>query len=160
MGKSRSATAVLMYIMKLFSMKLDDAFEYVKTMRDQTEPNSAFLLQLQEYEKQNFSFAQETALLASEPPSPGILGAKLSVESGLTPSPEQIAARYLLGDPVMFQEEKGITIDISDHTKIKLPLRLQHKAESQYETWKGEGYNVIKMDNKNKEFVPNLESTR
>lgn len=34
MGKSRSATAVLMYIMKLFSMKLDDAFEYVKTMRD------------------------------------------------------------------------------------------------------------------------------
>ena len=44
MGKSRSATAVLMYIMKLFSMKLDDAFEYVKTMRDQTEPNSGFLL--------------------------------------------------------------------------------------------------------------------
>jgi predicted protein tyrosine phosphatase len=34
MGKSRSATAVLMFIMKLFSMKLDDAFEYVKTMRD------------------------------------------------------------------------------------------------------------------------------
>ena len=97
-------------------------------------------------------------MLASEPPSPGILGAKLSAEGGL--SPDQIAARYLLGDPVMFQEEKGVTIDISDYTRMKLPLRLQHKAESQYETWKGEGYNVVKMDNKNKEFVPNLESTR
>ena len=45
-------------------------------------------------------------------------------------SPEQIAARYLLGDPVMFQEEKGITIDLMDHNRIDLPLRLQHKAES------------------------------
>jgi len=31
MGMSRSATSVLMFIMRLFSMKLVDAFEYVKT---------------------------------------------------------------------------------------------------------------------------------
>ena len=86
------------------------------------------------------------------------MGAKSVAEGGL--SPEQIAARYLLGDPVMFQEEKGITLDLMDYNRIDLPLRLQHKAESQYETWKAEGYNVLKMDNKNKEFVPNLESTR
>ena len=31
MGKSRSATSVIMFIMKLFSMRLDDAIEFVKT---------------------------------------------------------------------------------------------------------------------------------
>ena len=43
MGKSRSATSVIMFIMKVFSMKLDDAYEYVKTQREQTEPNEGFI---------------------------------------------------------------------------------------------------------------------
>ena len=43
MGMSRSATVVLMFIMKLFQIKLDDAFEYVKTQRDATDPNEGFM---------------------------------------------------------------------------------------------------------------------
>lgn len=31
MGMSRSATSVIMFMMRLFSMNLDDAFEFVKT---------------------------------------------------------------------------------------------------------------------------------
>ena len=43
MGMSRSATVVIMFIMKLFQCKLDDAFEYVKTQRDATDPNDGFM---------------------------------------------------------------------------------------------------------------------
>ena len=59
MGKSRSATSVIMFIMKLFSMPLDDAFEYVKTQREQTEPNDGFLEQLRKFQESNFVFASE-----------------------------------------------------------------------------------------------------
>ena len=59
MGKSRSATSVIMFIMKLFSMPLDDAFEYVKTQREQTEPNDGFLEQLRKFQDSNFIFASE-----------------------------------------------------------------------------------------------------
>ena len=48
-----------MFIMKLFSMRLDDAFEYVKTQREQTEPNDGFLEQLRKFQEANFAFAQE-----------------------------------------------------------------------------------------------------
>jgi hypothetical protein len=66
MGKSRSATSVIMFIMKLFSMPLDDAFEYVKTQREQTEPNDGFLEQLRKFQDSNFIFASE---LEQEDPS-------------------------------------------------------------------------------------------
>ena len=33
MGMSRSATSVIMFIMRIFSMKFEDAFEFVKTQR-------------------------------------------------------------------------------------------------------------------------------
>ena len=59
MGKSRSATSVTMFIMRLFSMKLEDAFEFVKTQREATDPNSGFLEQLSNFEETNFKFESE-----------------------------------------------------------------------------------------------------
>lgn len=66
MGMSRSATSVIMFIMRLFSMKLDDAFEFVKTQREATDPNDGFLEQLRIFEKTDFSFETDST---SEPQS-------------------------------------------------------------------------------------------
>ena len=52
-------TSVIMFIMKLFSMRLDDAFEYVKTQREATDPNDGFMEQLRMFEKKKFAFEQE-----------------------------------------------------------------------------------------------------
>ena len=59
MGMSRSATSVIMFIMRLFSMKLEDAFEFVKTQRQATDPNDGFMEQLRNFEKTSFSFQDE-----------------------------------------------------------------------------------------------------
>lgn len=59
MGMSRSATSVIMFIMRLFSMKLEDAFEFVKTQRQATDPNDGFMEQLRSFEKTSFSFQDE-----------------------------------------------------------------------------------------------------
>ena len=60
MGMSRSATSVIMFIMRLFSMKLEDAFEFVKTQREATDPNDGFMEQLRSFEKTAFAFEQES----------------------------------------------------------------------------------------------------
>ena len=56
MGMSRSATSVIMFIMRLFSMRLEDAFEFVKTQREATDPNDGFLEQLKLFEETSFAF--------------------------------------------------------------------------------------------------------
>ena len=60
MGMSRSATSVIMFIMRLFSMKLKDAFEFVKTQREKTDPNDGFMEQLRGFEANHFSFNNES----------------------------------------------------------------------------------------------------
>ena len=59
MGMSRSATSVIMFIMRLFSMKLDDAYEFVKTQREATDPNEGFMEQLRFFEENQFMFPSE-----------------------------------------------------------------------------------------------------
>ena len=54
MGMSRSATSVIMFIMRLFSMKLEDAFEFVKTQREATDPNDGFMEQLRKFEEKAY----------------------------------------------------------------------------------------------------------
>lgn len=60
MGMSRSATSVIMFIMRLFSMSLVDAFEFVKTQRHATDPNDGFLEQLRLFEQTSFAFENES----------------------------------------------------------------------------------------------------
>lgn len=59
MGMSRSATSVIMFIMRLFGMKLEDAFEFVKTQREATDPNDGFMEQLRLFEDKAFKFDSE-----------------------------------------------------------------------------------------------------
>jgi len=48
-----------MFIMRLFSMKLDDAYEFVKTQREATDPNEGFMEQLRFFEENQFMFPSE-----------------------------------------------------------------------------------------------------
>ena len=43
MGRSRSATCVIMYIMKRFGVAFEDAIEFVKSRREEVDPNEGFL---------------------------------------------------------------------------------------------------------------------
>ena len=48
-----------MFIMRLFGMKLEDAFEFVKTQREATDPNDGFMEQLRLFEDKAFKFDSE-----------------------------------------------------------------------------------------------------
>ncbi|EOY05545.1 Dual specificity protein phosphatase 1 isoform 1 [Theobroma cacao] len=50
-GKSRSVTIVVSYLMKKHGMSLSQALEHVKSKRPLAAPNSGFIQQLQELEK-------------------------------------------------------------------------------------------------------------
>ncbi|KAL6188717.1 hypothetical protein ACLB2K_040108 [Fragaria x ananassa] len=50
-GKSRSVTIVLAYLMKKHGMSLSEALEHVKSRRPQASPNAGFMSQLQAFER-------------------------------------------------------------------------------------------------------------
>ncbi|KAJ0093331.1 hypothetical protein Patl1_25449 [Pistacia atlantica] len=50
-GRSRSVTIVVAYLVKKHGMSLSQALEHVKSRRPQAAPNAGFILQLQEFEK-------------------------------------------------------------------------------------------------------------
>nr|UBK24583.1 MKP2 [Chrysanthemum x morifolium] len=50
-GRSRSVTVILAYLMKKHHMSLSEALDLVKSKRSVASPNSGFMLQLQNYEK-------------------------------------------------------------------------------------------------------------
>ncbi|CAK9137179.1 unnamed protein product [Ilex paraguariensis] len=50
-GRSRSVTIIVAYLMKKHGMSLSEALEHVKSKRPVASPNSGFLLQLQNFEK-------------------------------------------------------------------------------------------------------------
>lgn len=54
MGKSRSVSFIIAYLMKFQKMKLDEAYLYVKKLRRVAFPNIGFMRELKEFEKQLF----------------------------------------------------------------------------------------------------------
>ncbi|KAA8548591.1 hypothetical protein F0562_000275 [Nyssa sinensis] len=50
-GRSRSVTIIVAYLMKKHGMSLSQALEHVKSKRPQAAPNKGFMLQLQNFEK-------------------------------------------------------------------------------------------------------------
>eukprot|EP00058_Branchiostoma_floridae_P005171 XP_002590659.1 hypothetical protein BRAFLDRAFT_125545 [Branchiostoma floridae] len=50
MGVSRSASTVIAYAMKEYNMAMQDAYNYVKSIRSCIKPNCAFMQQLEEYQ--------------------------------------------------------------------------------------------------------------
>lgn len=51
-GKSRSTTIVAAYLMKYRSMSVDEALKFIKEKRSQIDPNSGYIDQLREYERE------------------------------------------------------------------------------------------------------------
>ena len=51
MGKSRSVTLVIAYIMKKYKMGFKEAFHFVKRKRREASPNEGFVFQLGKYEE-------------------------------------------------------------------------------------------------------------
>jgi len=56
MGKSRSATITIMFLMKRFSWNFEKAFMFVKRKREIVNPNEGFIQRLLEFEKNNLTF--------------------------------------------------------------------------------------------------------
>ena len=56
MGRSRSATIVIMYLMRKFKMRLEDAIKMAKIRRDAVDPNPGFLKQLSEFSESGCEF--------------------------------------------------------------------------------------------------------
>lgn len=50
-GRSRSVTIVVAYLMKKHNMSVSEALDLVRSKRPMASPNSGFMLQLQNYEK-------------------------------------------------------------------------------------------------------------
>ena len=57
-GVSRSATLVIMYLMKAANMTLHEAIRFTKRHREVVEPNDGFMNELQEFEKNNKEFIE------------------------------------------------------------------------------------------------------
>jgi len=56
MGKSRSATITIMFLMKRFSWNFEKAFNFVKRKREIVCPNEGFVQRLQEFEQNDLAF--------------------------------------------------------------------------------------------------------
>jgi dual specificity MAP kinase phosphatase len=55
-GVSRSATLVIMYLMRAARMSLEESLNFIKRHREVVEPNDGFMIELQEFEKNNNEF--------------------------------------------------------------------------------------------------------
>jgi len=59
LGKSRSASIVIMFLMKMFDCSYSDAHDYVKERRSLIKPNYGFVSQLEDFEKRHYKFKEE-----------------------------------------------------------------------------------------------------
>ena len=65
MGMSRSATIVIMYLMRKFQLGWDTAFKITKLRRDIIDPNEGFIKKLKEYEGKQYKL-KRTITVCSE----------------------------------------------------------------------------------------------
>jgi protein-tyrosine phosphatase len=56
LGVSRSATIVIMFIMKTYRMSLEDSLSFVKSQRQKIDPNPGFMKQLEEFQLHGCNF--------------------------------------------------------------------------------------------------------
>jgi protein-tyrosine phosphatase len=59
LGISRSPTLAIMYVMRKFKLKFDEALNFLKFQRYATNPICSFLYELEDFEKNGFKFEEE-----------------------------------------------------------------------------------------------------
>lgn len=62
MGMSRSATMVIIYLMKKFNIDWKLAFDIVKMRRDIVDPNEGFISKLKEYDSKLISLTRKSSV--------------------------------------------------------------------------------------------------
>lgn len=67
MGRSRSATMVIMYLMRKFQIDWQLAFDIVKMRREIIDPNDGFLSKLRDYEGKQYKLKRTITLLDESP---------------------------------------------------------------------------------------------
>lgn len=87
-GISRSATICIAYLMAKKRLRMEEAYEYVKSRRRVVSPNFNFMGQLLSFENQVFSSAASANSSTSAPPSP-LLAAVAS-----TPDPDSMTPSH------------------------------------------------------------------
>lgn len=60
MGRSRSPTIVIMYIMKRFKLPFEIAFKLVNQRREKIDINHGFIEKLKQFEANGFKFSTES----------------------------------------------------------------------------------------------------
>ena len=78
-GVSRSATIVIMYLMKHFDWSYDLAFAFVKRHREIIDPNGGFMNQLQEFDEDKLLFPRSTTMIKIKKLNPSTSAAKLRI---------------------------------------------------------------------------------
>jgi len=66
MGRSRSATMVIMYLMRKYQVDLNTAFDIVKVRRDIIDPNEGFMQKLQTYEGKQYKLKRTITVRENE----------------------------------------------------------------------------------------------
>lgn len=56
LGVSRSSTICIMYIMKKFKLPFQEVYDFVKYQREKSNPIDSFQYELEDFEKNEFSF--------------------------------------------------------------------------------------------------------
>lgn len=60
-GVSRSATIVIMFLMRTYELGLDEAFRFVKRHREIIEPNEGFMNELRNFQMNNLQFLRRSS---------------------------------------------------------------------------------------------------
>ena len=119
-GVSRSSTFVIGYLMKKNGMSLDEALEYVKSIRPIVMPNLAFIAQLKAYEirlakdRENVTDSLENSATnrpVLERTVPLNKAVEIGPSMGPTPNPSIEGAQYTLDDTIDSAELVGPSID-------------------------------------------------
>ena len=59
LGVSRSATIVIMFLMRTFGMSLQDSLNFLKSHRNQVDPNPGFIKQLEDFYNFKYKFSKK-----------------------------------------------------------------------------------------------------
>jgi len=110
-GVSRSATIAIAYVMKHFSLSLDNAYRYVKDKRPTISPNLNFMGQLLQYEQQ---LLQETNLINAP-------FSELNLDSVCTPTEDVVLRKRLVLTDTTVDDISGFPSPLSDESSVPSP---------------------------------------
>ena len=136
-GISRSSTFVIGYLMKKNEMSLEEALEFVKSIRPIIMPNLAFMAQLKMYEiqldKERGSILRDSANASNHCPSSGSSADDIGPAMGPSMGPEIVVGEAAVGDHLSSESvvipRPGPQVEKNEATPLNGPLQPQNHSE-------------------------------